>query len=169
MGKRFEVLSIQHAIGLVWKRDFPVGAALKAAADDLGDPEFSLVPDKVNIGEGDWVKLNADREAEKADGPNLLSFVVYTGGERFDVRAGGRVTVLWGHYVARTAAISPGIVVVQGTLLTPDDTGGNEGLLRVAAAGEPVVGIAERPKLPGTTQFPDGFVEYSTFLGAHAP
>jgi hypothetical protein len=165
MGKRFEVLSIQHAIGLVWKRDFPVAAALKTAADDLGDPDISLVPDKVNILEGDWITLNASHEAVKAVAPSLLSFVVYTGGERFDVRAGGRVTVLWGHYVARTAQIEPAIVVAAGTLLTVSVNS----KLRVAVAGEPVVGIAERPKLAGTTQFPDGLVEYSTFLGAHAP
>lgn len=161
MGRRFEVLSPQQALGMVWRREFKIAAALLSAASDLGDPEISLVPDAVDLKDGDWVTLNALGEIIKVVAPTPLAWTVYTGGVRFDVRASQTATVLFGQYVARTAAIKPAIVVNAGALLTVRD-----GLLDLAAVGEPVLALAEKPKEAGTAEFPDGFITYTTMVNS---
>jgi len=164
MSKRFEVLSSQQALGMLWRRPLKVAAALISPGSDLGDPSISLVPDVVNIKEGDWVETDANGDAVLSAGPARRAFPVYTGGGRFDVRAGGQISVLWGLWIARTAAVKPGIVVAgAGVPLTTD-----AGLLRPAVAGEGVVAISEGPLLPGDGQFPDGFLEISSLVGGLA-
>jgi hypothetical protein len=160
--KAFRVVSPQHALGLVWKRDFDVADALLAAGV-FGDPEISLVPRTVGLLAGEWITLDADFKAVKASGgaSGKLAFAVYTSGSRYDVQATEQVTVLWGHYVARTARIGAGLAIVAGDLLTIG-VAGNAGRLVEAAPGDFVVGVAEKPLEAGTTEFPNGFITYST-------
>ena len=162
--RRFEVTSPQQSIGGVWWRTLPVAAALLSAGDDLGNPELSLNPDKVALKEGDWVTFDAEKKLIKAATPTRVAWPVYTDGSRFDVRAGGNATVVYGAHVARTAAIKPALVVAAGTLLTTRD-----GLLDIAAPGEAAVAVAEGPKIAGNTQFPDGFIDYSTIVNTAMP
>jgi hypothetical protein len=167
MSKRFEVLSPQQALGMVWRRSYKVASSLRLTGQtDLGDPSISLVPDKVDIKEGDWVTVDANGDLVKVTTPTRFAFPVYTDGARFDVRAGARVTVLYGIYSARTAAIiSPApVVAAAGVPLVAA-----LGVLRVALAGEPVNAVSERPILPGDSQFPDGFVEFTTLVGSVVP
>lgn len=162
--RRFEVTSPQQSIGGVWWRTLPVAAALVSEGDDLGSSELSLIPDKVNIKEGDWVTIDAEKKLIKADTPTRIAWPVYTDGTRFDVRAGGNVTVVYGLHTAKTAGIKAGVAFVKGDRLTT-----RLGVLDKAASGEAIVAVAESNLLPGTDAFPDGFLEYSSLVNSVEP
>ncbi len=167
MSKRFEVLSPQQSLGMVWRRSFKAAASLLLTGQsDLGDPAISLVPDKVDLQEGDWATVDANGDLVKVTAPTRFAFPVFTDGNRFDVRAGAQVTVLFGIYTARTAGIvSPAPVVAgAGVPLVAEN-----GVLRVAVATEPVNAVSEKAILPGDSQFPDGFVEFTTLVGSVVP
>ena len=146
-----------------YRRSIAPAAALISA--DPQNPFPSLQNSLINVQEGAWVTLDATGKAVKLGvtpgATGLLAFAVWVG-NRSDAAAALQITVVFGHYVAKTTvfdfASGP---YVPGDLLTAKLIAGESQLTR-AAVGDPVVAIAEGPAAGGTTDFPNGFLPFNT-------
>ena len=150
---------------MVFRRGLTVADAditTTSGATNRAGNALSLSDSVVDIVEGQWVTLDADGNATLVTTPTRLAYCTWAGGERLDVNTLTSVTAVHGMYIAKTDQFrtDTGDVYAPGTDLTVEN-----GLLRPAAAGEPVLAVAEGAASAATTAYPNGQLTFSTITG----
>lgn len=140
-----------------------------ALISDAGtNPAPALDLKAINLVEGDWVSLNDAGEAVAITSVKRLAYPVWVGG-RTDSAAAGKITVIAGPHSGKTsrfdATPTGGGAYAAGELLTV-----RNGVLDRCASGEPINAICEGEVTDVSTDFPDGFLPYTTVnSGGYAP
>lgn len=149
----------------IYRREFTVASSLLIAGTEQ-DFEDALTPQQVDLEEGDWITLDSNDEAIKtpATGPGL-AFVVWGAGTRYDLRSTGQVTVIAGPYVAATTKFNA--TNVTGATGIGAALAAKSGVLDLAVSGDVVVARLERGPHKTNTEFPNGFIRYSTYNVGH--
>ena len=159
------MLQLITSVALVFRRPLEVAdadiTAVAGASDQAGN-SLSLDQNVVDIATGQWVTLDANGRATLVTTPTRLAYCVHAGGERLDVNVLTQVEALHGMYIADTDQFrnDTGDTYAAGTDLTVEN-----GVLRPAASGEPVLAVAEGAPSAPTTAYPNGLLRFSTITG----
>jgi len=150
---------------LAWRRPLDVAdddITTNEASTSQSEQSLALPSQTVDIVEGQWVTLDAAGKATLVTVPTRLAFPTFAAGERLDVNGLGQVCGLFGMFVAETDQfrLDTGDTYAAGTDLTVEN-----GLLRPAAAGEPIVAVAEGPLSAATTAHPNGLLRFASLRG----
>lgn len=124
------------------------------------NPEPALDTNRVKLLEGEWVTLDSDGKAVKtgatASGYHL-AFPVWVG-QRSDAGAALKITAIQGVYNGKTTVFDSGVAYTPGMPLKTV----NGELTEADTSGDRIIAFAEGPAAGATTQYPDGFLPFTT-------
>jgi hypothetical protein len=159
MGK----LLIDHSMLTFFRR--PLTPADSLITNSGENPFPALDTKRINVDEAEWVTLDASGKAVKLGAAPaaaaLLAFPVWVG-DRRDAAAALSIAVVHGPHNAKTSLFDTTVgAYAPGQRLTPKLIAGKSKLTK-SVSGDGVVAIAEGPAAGATTDFPDGFLPYTT-------
>lgn len=147
----------------IYRRSLTPADAIIQDANE--NPSPALDTKEITVEEGEWVTLDAAGKAIRLPASpgaaGLLAFPVWVS-DRRDAGAALQLTVIHGVHIAKTTEFDAAdLPFAAGDRLTAKLVSGKS-VLKRAATGDAVVAIAEGNAAGATSEFPNGFLPYTT-------